>query len=43
MNGASRETVTRLFADFKKKQLLQIKGSTLIVCDRARLETLAGA
>jgi CRP/FNR family cyclic AMP-dependent transcriptional regulator len=40
--GASRETVTRLFADFKKKQLLQIKGSTLIVRDKARLETLAG-
>src|ERR1700722_1784867 len=43
MIGASRETVTRLFADFKKRQLLQIKGSTLIVCDRTRLETLAGA
>jgi CRP/FNR family cyclic AMP-dependent transcriptional regulator len=43
MIGASRETVTRLFADFKKKQLLQIKGSTLIVCDRTRLATLAGA
>jgi CRP/FNR family cyclic AMP-dependent transcriptional regulator len=41
--GASRETVTRLFADFKKKELLQIKGSTLIVRDKARLETLAGA
>jgi CRP/FNR family cyclic AMP-dependent transcriptional regulator len=24
--GASRETVTRLFADFKKKQLLQNQG-----------------
>jgi CRP/FNR family cyclic AMP-dependent transcriptional regulator len=43
MIGASRETVTRLFADFKKKQLLRIKGSTLIVCDKARLEILAGA
>jgi len=39
----SRETVTRLFADLKKKQLLRIKGSTLIVCDKARLEILAGA
>ena len=29
MIGASRETVTRLFADFKKKQLLQVRGSTL--------------
>ena len=40
MIGASRETVTRLFADFKKKQLLQIKGSTLIVRNKAGLESL---
>ena len=38
--GASRETVTRLFTDFKKKQLLQIKGSTLVVRDRAGLEKI---
>src|ERR1700675_2383751 len=31
MIGSSRETVTRAFADFKKKQLLQVKGSTLII------------
>ncbi len=41
MIGASRETVTRLFADFKKRQLLQIKGSTLIVHDKAALARLA--
>jgi CRP/FNR family transcriptional regulator len=41
--GASRETVTRLFADFKKKRLLQVKGSTLIVQNKAGLETLAGS
>src|SRR5215472_4825349 len=29
MIGASRETVTRLFADFKKSGLLQVRGSTL--------------
>jgi CRP/FNR family cyclic AMP-dependent transcriptional regulator len=40
MIGASRETVTRLFADFKKKQLLQIKGSTLIIPNKAALENL---
>lgn len=40
--GASRETVTRLFADFKKRELLQIKGSTLIVRNKAGLESLAG-
>jgi len=43
MIGASRETVTRLFADFKKKQLLQIKGSTLIVFNKAGLESLTGS
>jgi CRP/FNR family transcriptional regulator, cyclic AMP receptor protein len=41
--GASRETVTRLFAAFKKKQLLQIKGSTLIVLNKAGLESLTGS
>ena len=43
MIGASRETVTRLFADFKKKQLLQVKGSTLIVLNKAGLENLTGS
>lgn len=38
--GASRETVTRLFSDFKKKQLLQVKGSTLIIKNRAALENI---
>lgn len=38
MIGASRETVTRLFAAFKKKQLLEIRGSTLIVHSKAALE-----
>src|ERR1700736_5085243 len=42
MIGASRETVTRLFADFKKKQLLQVKGSTVIVLNKAGLESLTG-
>jgi len=43
MIGASRETVTRLFADFKRKQLLQVKGSTLVIKDRKTLESLVGA
>jgi CRP/FNR family transcriptional regulator, cyclic AMP receptor protein len=42
MIGASRETVTRLFADFKKKQLLQVKGSTLIIKNKAGLEVVLG-
>jgi CRP/FNR family cyclic AMP-dependent transcriptional regulator len=43
MIGTSRETVTRLFADFKKKQLLQVKGSTLIITNRVGLEAVVGA
>lgn len=42
MIGASRETVTRLFGDFKKKEILQVKGSTLIVRNKAGLEHMAG-
>src|ERR1700694_5491824 len=43
MIGASRETVTRLFSDFKKKQFLQVNGATVIIKNRAGLENLAGA
>jgi CRP/FNR family transcriptional regulator, cyclic AMP receptor protein len=43
MIGASRETVTRWFSNFKKKQLLQIKGSTLIIKNKAGLESVVGA
>src|SRR5246127_1314795 len=38
--GASRETVTRLFSDFKKKQLVQVKGSTVIIKNKAALESI---
>jgi len=40
MIGASRETVTRLFGEFKRKQLLQVKGSTLIIKNKAGLENV---
>ena len=40
MIGTSRETVTRAFADFKKKNLLIVKGSTLTLKDRSGLERL---
>lgn len=40
MIGASRETVTRLFSDFKRRQLLQIKGSTLIIKNKVGLENV---
>jgi CRP/FNR family transcriptional regulator len=40
MIGSSRETVTRLFADFKKRNLLQIKGSSVTIKDQRGLEKL---
>jgi CRP/FNR family transcriptional regulator, cyclic AMP receptor protein len=43
MIGASRETVTRLFADFKKRQLREVKGSTVVIRNRANLESLSQA
>ncbi|MFZ0639569.1 MAG: Crp/Fnr family transcriptional regulator [Candidatus Acidiferrales bacterium] len=38
MIGSSRETVTRLFSDFKRKRLVEVHGSTMIIKDRAGLE-----
>jgi len=38
--GTTRETVSRLFSDFKKKQLLQLKGATLVLRSRPALEHL---
>lgn len=40
MIGTSRETVTRLFSEFKKRQLLQVRGSTIIITNRAGLESV---
>jgi CRP/FNR family transcriptional regulator len=40
MIGTSRETVTRVFADLKKKNLLIVKGSTITIKDRPGLERL---
>jgi len=40
MIGSSRETVTRLLADFRKRQLLQVTGATLIIKSRAALEEI---
>jgi CRP/FNR family transcriptional regulator len=38
--GASRETVTRLFAQFKRKGWIEVRGSALSLKDRAALENL---
>jgi len=41
MIGTSRETVTRLFADFKKRQIIQTKGSTLVIRNKTALRLIA--
>jgi len=43
MIGASRETVSRLFADFRKQRLIQQNGSTLVVPNRVALQSLITA
>jgi CRP/FNR family transcriptional regulator, cyclic AMP receptor protein len=40
MIGASRETVTRLLSDLRKKQLIRLEGSTLVIRNRTALEAL---
>jgi CRP/FNR family transcriptional regulator len=38
MIGLSRETVTRLFTDFKRRNLIEVRGATLIILNKAGLE-----
>jgi CRP/FNR family cyclic AMP-dependent transcriptional regulator len=41
--GASRETVTRTLAEFRKMQILELKGSTLTIHNKAALGRLVAA
>jgi CRP/FNR family transcriptional regulator, cyclic AMP receptor protein len=41
MIGTSRETVTRLFAELKKRQIAQSKGSTIVIRNTAALREIA--
>ncbi len=43
MIGTSRETVSRLFAGFKKQHLIQQNGATLVIPNRMALESLITA
>ncbi|HTS13427.1 MAG TPA: Crp/Fnr family transcriptional regulator [Candidatus Limnocylindrales bacterium] len=43
MIGATRETVSRAFADLKKKQLIQVKGASVTIPSRIALEKLSQA
>ena len=40
--GTSRETVTRLLAEFKRKKFATLKGSTLLIHNKTELEKLVG-
>jgi CRP/FNR family transcriptional regulator len=39
--GASRETVTRLLSDLKKRDLIRLDGATLVIKNRTALEAMA--
>jgi CRP/FNR family transcriptional regulator len=39
--GSSRETVTRLLSDLKRKRLIRLDGATLVIQNRTALEALA--
>lgn len=41
MIGSSRETVTRLLSDMKRRELIRLEGSTLVIPSRLALQTLA--
>jgi CRP-like cAMP-binding protein len=41
--GTTRETVTRALGEFKNRNLVAMQGSTLMISDRAALETIGGA
>lgn len=41
--GSSRETVTRLLGDFKNRQIIQIKGSTFTILDKAALVAMVSS
>ena len=41
--GTSRETITRTLTDFRKKDIVELKGSTLIIHNKPALERLVAA
>jgi len=40
MIGTARETVTRIFSDWKKRQIVEVKGTTLVIRNKAALKAL---
>jgi CRP/FNR family transcriptional regulator len=43
MIGTTRETVSRLFSEFKKKQWLELKGSILVLRDKTALQRMVNS
>ena len=43
MLGTSRETVSRLFSDFKRQRLVEVRGSSLVITDKPGLQKLLAA
>jgi CRP/FNR family transcriptional regulator, cyclic AMP receptor protein len=41
--GTSRETITRLLSEFRRKDMAELKGSTLIIHNHPRLKNMIGA
>ena len=41
MIGSSRETVTRLLSEMKRKELIRIEGSMLVIPNRIALQAIA--
>jgi CRP/FNR family transcriptional regulator, cyclic AMP receptor protein len=42
MIGTTRETVTRIFSDFKKRQIIEVKGSSVFILAKPTLEAMIG-
>ena len=43
LTGTSRETITRILSEFRKKDIVELRGSTLIIHNRPALEQLVAA
>lgn len=41
MIGSSRETLTRLLSDLKRRELIRLEGSTLVIANRIALQAIA--
>jgi CRP-like cAMP-binding protein len=42
MIGSTRETVTRILGNLKRKKVIEVKGATMVIRDPVRLKQIAG-